>query len=495
MKHPLFELSAKQLAKKIRDREFSILEVVQNHFNRLVEVNPRINAICENFMESSMKRAKEMTEEVYQKDPSDLPPLFGVPFSIKEMIEIAGAHRTGGNVHYKDFVGKKNATVVQRMLDAGAIPLGTTNVPELGFWFECTNTIYGTTNNPYDLKRTAGGSSGGEAALIGSGASPIGLGSDIGGSIRMPAAFCGIFGLKPTAKSIPLTGHFPFFDDDFQTLKAQNYAHTSIGPMCRKAEDLEILFEILCGSDGVDLETRNKEDVLKNIPLFSGPSFKLNEIDVHFLPSPEIHLATPVEDEVSQRVSQVAQTFLELGCNIFEFDRRFFVESTVLWGHAVKSTKNRKFKDLLSPNEDVQFSKEFFHLFRGSSPYTFPALAVAYLEDILTGQSDIGESLAKVEVMKKALQLKLKTNSVLILPVFPRIAPLHKSTFVKPFDYVYSGIFTVLGFPSVTVPVGLNSEGLPLSVQIISSPGCDHLLFRFAEILENLFGGWVQPTR
>jgi fatty acid amide hydrolase 2 len=505
MKHPLFELSAKQLAEKIRQRELSVFEVVQNHFNRLLEVNSQINAVCESFMEASLKKAKEMTEEVYKKNRSDLPPLFGVPFSIKEMIEIQGAHRTGGNVHYRNFIGKKNATVVDRMLLAGAIPIATTNVPELGFWFECTNTIYGTTNNPYDMRRTAGGSSGGEAALIGSGASPLGLGSDIGGSIRMPAAFCGIFGLKPSARSIPLTGHFPFFDDDFQFLKGPSYAHTTMGPMCRKAEDLELMFELLCGSDGTDQETRPKEEILKNKHFFSVPSFKLNQIDVYFLPDPEIHLASPVESEVSEKISQVAQTFLELGCNIYEFPRRFFVESTLLWGHAVKSTKNKKFKELLSPQEEIHFTKEFYKTFRGSGEYTFPALAVAFLEDYLLRKSssssehdltqDLEKSLARLELMKTQLSDKLKTNAVLIFPVFPRVAPLHNSTFTRPFDYTYSGIFTVLGFPSVSIPVGLNAEGLPLSVQIVASPNCDHLLFRFSEILENLFGGWIQPKK
>lgn len=490
-KNKIFEYSAKQLAKKIRDRELSIIEVVHGHITLMEEVNPKINAICEKFFDQALDEAKKKTELQYKTAPEELPPLFGVPFSVKEMIAMTGARRTGGNIHYKNKISQKNSTLVQRLLDAGGIPLATSNVPELGFWFECSNSIYGRTNNPYDLDRTCGGSSGGEGALIGAGASPFGLGSDIGGSIRIPANFCGIFGHKPTAKSFPMTGHFPFNDEDFARLTKQSYTHTTTGPMTRKAEDLEFLFDLLCGSDGIDLETRSKAEVQKTKTLWS--PFRLNEIDVHFLSDPEIHLASTTSREVSAKVSQTAQTFLELGCNIHEFDRRFFLSSVEIWGNAVKSTKNRKFSELLSPETKIDFKKEFLNMVMQKPNHTFPSLAVALLEDVLTSEKDQSAYLQSLQIMKEKLLRTLHKNSILIMPVHPRVAPRHHHPLTKPFDYIYSGIFTVLGFPAVSVPLGLNSQGVPLGIQLIAAPGGDYLLFRMAEVLENLFGGWLQP--
>ena len=184
----LIRCSAGELAQKIARREFSVVEVVEAYISRQEQVTA-LNALVENDYQRAREDASQKDRWLAKHRGGEIPPLFGVPFTIKEMISVAGMKQTLGSVHRRDVRQTHDATVVQRWRQAGAIPLGTTNVPELGFWFECENPVYGWTRNPYDPSRTAGGSSGGEAALLGAGASVLGLGSDVGGSIRVPSSF------------------------------------------------------------------------------------------------------------------------------------------------------------------------------------------------------------------------------------------------------------------------------------------------------------------
>lgn len=491
----IFEMSTQQLIRKLKKKEFSPLELVHSMINKIEEENEHLNAVCEKFYETALVIAKQKTELLMTMDPADLPPLFGIPFSIKEMFSFQGAKRTAGSIHHQNDISTKTSTVVQRLIDAGAVPLVTTNVPELGFWYECFNPVYGQTNNPYDIKRTPGGSSGGESALIGAGCQPIGLGSDIGGSIRMPAFFCGVFGHKPTEKTIPFTGHFPYDYDSFNETPFDKYPHTAAGPITRKAADLELMFELLCGADGIDPQTVSREEALKNKDLFSSKNFHLNQIKVYHLNAPEIHLASLPEKEVSEKVSEVAQALMSLGCTIKEFDRRFFVHAVELWGAEVKRTKTTKFSELLSPDNKIQYAKELLHIFTGQPHYTFSNLAVALLEDVLVSPQYPELQFQEHEQMKQRLLSLLDDQSILILPVHPRVAPKHNVSKLTPFDFIYTGIFTSLGFPAVSIPLGLNAQGLPTGIQIVARPSCDHLCFRMATVLENLFGGWIAPQR
>ena len=179
-------------------------------------------------------------------DPAELPPLLGVPCTIKESFAVAGLPNSAGLDHRKDLRAPANSTAVQRLVDAGAIPLGVTNVSELTLWIESTNRVYGRTNNAYDRRRTAGGSSGGEGAAIGSGFAPFGIGTDFGGSIRIPAFFNGVFGHKPTGSLVPHTGHFPAPKDEVGSRLL------GIGPLARRAEDLWPVTRALAGPDGID---------------------------------------------------------------------------------------------------------------------------------------------------------------------------------------------------------------------------------------------------
>jgi len=240
---PLIYSSTTALAQAIRDRRISSEELVNACLARIQEVNPKINAVVQLAADQARAQAREADAALARRESRGL--LHGVPMTIKDSLDTAGLISTGGTKGRASFVPKEDATVVARLRAAGAILLGKTNTPELTLSFETTNLVYGRTSNPYDLSRTSGGSSGGAAAIVASGGAPFDIGSDYGGSIRLPSHFCGIAGIKPTAGRVPRTGHiYPFGGilDSFQ----------QIGPLARSVDDLALLLPLIAGPDGVD---------------------------------------------------------------------------------------------------------------------------------------------------------------------------------------------------------------------------------------------------
>ncbi|MGD8566372.1 MAG: amidase, partial [Candidatus Bathyarchaeota archaeon] len=202
--------SATELARAIRAKEISSKDVVETFLQRIERMNPKLNAIVQLAADDVREQASEADASLAKGRIKG--PLHGVPITVKDNIEVSKLYCTGGTKGRVSFIPKRDATVVSRMRDAGAIILGKTNMPELALAFETDNLIYGRTSNPHNLLCTPGGSSGGEAAIIAAGGSPLGLGNDMGGSIRLPAHFCGIVGIKPTSGRVPHTGTFPWPD-------------------------------------------------------------------------------------------------------------------------------------------------------------------------------------------------------------------------------------------------------------------------------------------
>jgi amidase len=241
MSNELWRNSATDLAKMIRDKEVSSREVIESHIERIEAVNPVVNAITVLLAESALGAADEADKNKASG------PLHGVPFSIKENIDCLGSATTQGVPALIDSMPSSDAPIVARMKAAGAIPLGRTNLPEMGLRITTDNPLRGRTMNPWDLSRTAGGSSGGEASALATGMSPIGLGNDIGGSLRNPAYCCGITSLKPSTGRIPHASSIPPLDFDLsQQLMAVN------GPMARHVADIKLGYEILSGRDPRD---------------------------------------------------------------------------------------------------------------------------------------------------------------------------------------------------------------------------------------------------
>src|SRR5881227_3839004 len=236
-------LPAVQMAEQIRHRKISPVELVEAHLRKIKKLNPVLNAFVQVDAEGAFRQAREA--EVAVRRGAKLGALHGVPVSIKSSIEVAGFRCEAGTKLRQGTVASQDAPLVSRLRDAGAIILGTTNTPELLMAWETDNLLYGRTNNPWVLTRTPGGSSGGEAAAIASGMSAAGVGSDGGGSIRVPAHFSGICGLKPTPGRLPSTGHFPASGGPFAFLGV-------VGPMARTIADLKVLFEVMQGPDNGD---------------------------------------------------------------------------------------------------------------------------------------------------------------------------------------------------------------------------------------------------
>src|SRR6195256_5301067 len=232
--------SAVCMAEQIREKTLSPVELVEAHLTRIQELNSKLNAFVQ--VDAEGARQQALLAEAAARDGRELGVLHGVPLSIKSSIEVEGLRWEAGTKLRAGVRGERDAPLVARLRQAGAIILGVTNAPELLMAWETDNLLYGRTNNPWDLTRTPGGSSGGEAAAIGAGMSAGGVGSDGGGSIRVPAHFSGICGLKPTPGRIPATGHYPVSAGPCASIGV-------VGPMARTVVDLKILFEVMQGAD------------------------------------------------------------------------------------------------------------------------------------------------------------------------------------------------------------------------------------------------------
>ncbi|MCE3009706.1 MAG: amidase [Proteobacteria bacterium] len=484
----LLEKGAFELAQMIHSGEVSSHEVVKAHIDRIEDINPKINAMVEHRFEKALEESLICDEALVQKKVDlEKRPLLGVPFSMKEMIHVENMKSTLGSLHRKNFRATEDATVTERLQAAGAICLGTTNVPEVGFWFECDNPVYGKTHNPYDLQRTAGGSSGGEAALIASGGSPFGIGSDIGGSIRIPAAFCGIFGHKPSEGVIPFTGHFPLSISTAKEMSPDEYPFTVLGPMARKGSDLYPLMKLLIGPDGYDLSCKPNFEMQNKLNDFES-------LKVYVLAEPLIHGASQTEPSIASAVERCAEYLKQFGAQIRPLEQKTFLKAFDLWKSRAKSIPGRHFPSYLSNGNAIDYKTEFFNLLRGRRKYTLPALLTAFLDELDSGNTDVPTLMNELDKLDRHLRNLLRNNAVILMPTHPRTAPRHNSTFSRPFDFVYTGVFNALGYPASVAPLGFDDQGLPLSVQIVALPQNDHLCLSVMESLEIAFGGWKLPS-
>ena len=236
--------SAKSIAQAIQDKEVSAVEVVEAHLDRIAEVNDKLNAVVRLCAERALEEAREADSALALGESKG--PLHGVPMTLKDSLDTEGVVTTGATTGRRDFVPDRDSTVAARLRAAGAILLGKTNTPELTLAGETDNLVYGRTNNPFDLDRTPGGSSGGAGAIIAAGGSPLDVGSDTGGSVRLPSHFSGIAGIKPNSGRVPRTGHIIPYG-----LGATD-AYTQNGPMARFVEDLILSLPIISGPDWED---------------------------------------------------------------------------------------------------------------------------------------------------------------------------------------------------------------------------------------------------
>ncbi|EPB77847.1 Amidase [Ancylostoma ceylanicum] len=413
-------------------------------------------------------------------------PLLGVPFTVKDALQVEGQIVTCGIHNEKNNRCTQTAEVIKRMEAAGAILIAITNVPEACYWLESSNGIYGLTKNPYDSRRIVGGSSGGEGALISAAGSVIGIGSDIGGSIRIPSFMNGIFGLKPTPGVVPLDGYI-------KTPKGFQTQMVCFGPMCRYAEDMPLLMEVMAGDRAVDLHLKDSVD-FKKIRIFYMEGIQAPTIQ---------SLSCEMMSTLLKAVSYFEDEF---NLEAIRLDLPLATKAIDMLFTSLQAEGAPKISEsLLSLKGDkgsLNWKTELPKLLTGKSVHTPGALFMALFESM--GKKSEEEK-AEVWVIT-ALQIRrlrdrltrqvaetLGDDGILLFASWPTTAPFHHQPVFTFFDIAYTGLFNALALPVMQCPMGLDSRGLPLGVQVVGARNSDRLLIAAAQQLSQAFGGWIPP--
>ncbi len=478
-------LSALEMAGLVRRGEVSPVELVEAHIARIEATGPSLNAlVVPRFAEA---RAEARAAEARVQQGAPLPPLHGVPCTVKELISVAGLPITIGSLHRRERRAAADASVVARLRAAGAIVLGLTNQPEMAFAIECDNLIYGRTNNPYDLSRTPGGSSGGEGAIIAAGGSPFGLGSDAGGSVRIPAAFCGICGHKPSAGLVPLTGHYPL--DDLQPGRPvpRKSRGIVIGPLARRAADLFPLLQLIAGPDGIDLDVGEH-------PLGDPARIDMRGRRVLLYADPKMRMAGRVRPDLRAAAHRAAQVLRERGATVELWDHPSLNRAVEIWGSTLSAESTQSLRQAIGDGTPPRLFRELLRHVVGRPRYTLAALEYCAGEALVSpGPEAQAHLVAEGQALGRHLSAELGPGNVLIMPPHPRVAPRHRSTLWRPLDAAYTAIWNALGLPATVVPMGLSPSGLPLAVQIVGGPLRDDVTIAAAMAIEEATGGWTPP--
>ncbi|KAI4884988.1 hypothetical protein NFI96_020256 [Prochilodus magdalenae] len=484
VRNPLLTVPAVQLAEKIRRREVTSVEVVQAYIDRIQEVNPLLNAVVKDRFSAALSEAAHVDRLIDEETGgeealADRFPLLGVPLSVKECFLLQGMPCTTGVVSRAGVLASADAPAVALLKRAGAIPIGVTNTPELCMWMESSNHLYGTTNNPYDIQRMCGGSSGGEGSILGSGGSVIGVGSDIGGSIRMPCFFNGIFGHKGTTGIVCNDGQHP-------PSSGMHEEFLSTGPMCRYAEDLLPMLRIMAGANADKLSLSSEVD-LKKLRFFT-------VVDDGGSP-----LTSPVDKQLVEAQRKVAQRLeSDLGVKVKEISFPQLKYSHQIWDTFLAlPDKDGKppqpFVELMANGGPAVWPVwELIKWLFGKSDHTIPAIGLALLDSIRS-PTPPPFILQQKEALQRSMEEVLGTNGVLLYPPHPVLAQKHHHPIFTPFNASYTGIFNILGLPVTQCPLGLSVEGLPLGVQVVAGKLQDHLTLAVALYLQKVFGGWRDP--
>jgi Asp-tRNA(Asn)/Glu-tRNA(Gln) amidotransferase A subunit family amidase len=462
-------LSASRMAEELRRREFSPVELVKAHLDQIEKLNPRINAYVHVDGEGALKAARDQEAQIVRS--SRLGALHGVPVSIKSSIEVASMPVEAGTRLRAGSIAGGDAPLVNRLRKAGAIVLGVTNAPELLMAWETDNLLYGRTNNPWDLSRTAGGSSGGEAAAIASGCSAGGVGSDGGGSIRVPAHFCGICGLKPTPGRIPATGHFPQSLGPFALLGV-------VGPLARNVADLKLLFQAMAGPD---LGDPSAAPVRLRWP-------KMRQLKKTRIAYFEDDGRSPVTEETRQAVRQAAEGLRRTGFQVEAFRPQGLERARQLWwklfgvaGGMLLGPMTEGHESELSP-----ILREFNRWVAAEPRHTAQTLLDTWM----------GRDLARIDLFAQMESFPVLLCPVASVPAFThgeRRWQIEGKTVEYLDAWSYSQWFNLLGMPAATVPVGRSREGLPLGVQIAARPWQEELVLQVAEQIEQSRGEYEFP--
>lgn len=462
-------LSAAAMVEQIRKKKISPVELVEAHLAQIEKLNPKLNAFAHVDAERARRAARDAETAVMQEKKLGL--LHGVPVSIKSSFEVTGLRCESGTRLRAGYVPGQDAPLVARLRAAGAIVLGVTNTPELLMAWETDNLLYGRTNSPWDLARTPGGSSGGEAAAIAAGMSAGGVGSDGGGSIRVPAHFSGICGLKPTPGRIPATGHFPVSTGPFALIGV-------VGPMARTVADLQLLFEAMQGPDFGDT-------CAAPIPLCRPSPEETRKLTIGYF---EDDGRTPVTPETRAAGHTAAEALRNAGFKVEPFRPEGLEEARQLWWKYFVVACGMLLRPMFKGCESDM------------SPILKQFLEWSVAEPALTAQTLL-EAWIERDLLRTRFFAQMQEYPILLCPVaaIPTFRHGERSWQVegKSVHYLdawsYAEFFNLLGNPAAVVPVSRSLEGLPIGVQIVGLPWEEEKVLAVAAALEQQCGGWRRP--
>jgi Asp-tRNA(Asn)/Glu-tRNA(Gln) amidotransferase A subunit family amidase len=464
----LIQLPAWRMAGEIRNGNISATELLEAHLDRITRCNPQLNAFVSIDEQGARFRAKEADDAV--RGGRQLGALHGVPITIKSSIDVSGLLCECGTQIRRGYVPPSDAPLVSRLKAAGAVILGNTTVPEFLMAWETHSALYGRTNSPFDLKRTPGGSSGGEAAAIAACCSAGGIGSDGGGSIRVPAHFSGICGLKPTPGRIPATGHFPSSVGPFALLGV-------VGPMARTVRDLQLLFEATAGP-------HNGDPNAAPIPPRPESAVSLHQTRIGYF---EDDGRTPVTPETRRAIRRAAEILRADGFVVEPFRPEGLDDACRLWRVLFVDAAAMVLRQAYAQRESEMYSivAEIIEAAANNPP--------------LTGERLL-ETLFERDILRARFLDQMERYPILLCPVnaVPAFRHGERSWTVdgQTVEYLdassYSQWFNLLGNPAASVPIDRSDEGLPIGVQIVGRPWDEERVLAIAAALERS-GGWKAP--
>jgi Asp-tRNA(Asn)/Glu-tRNA(Gln) amidotransferase A subunit family amidase len=467
MAQPFYSSVAETL-EKFRRKELSPGELIAAHLDRIAQIQPRLNAFVHIDAESARARARDSESRIARG--AALRPLEGIPLTVKSSVDVAGWPCPAGSLLRKDYVPTTNAPLVSRLEDAGAILLGNTNTPEFLMAYESDNRLSGKTSNPWNPDYSAGGSSGGEAAAIASGCSMGGVGSDGGGSIRTPAHFCGICGLKPTPGRIPTTGHFPPGAGAFGWIGV-------VGPMASTVADLHALFAIMSGPDPGDA-------LSAPVPLREVVATDLHGLRIGILENPELGRPTP---ETLSTLRRAAQLLCDLNHHVEPLKLEKLNQTLELWWFFFGPVIADLFRQSTTGKESEL------------SPMLSGYLEVALAEPKVTletfQKACVDRDLVRESLLRQLRDVPILLSAVSTAPAFKHGAGNYRPN--DPHNYRDTMRFcqwlNLAGFPGLSLPMGQSPEGLPINIQLIARPYEEELLLAVAAQLEQARGPWQSP--
>lgn len=489
--NPLFA-TASQLAEMIRNKEVSAVEVLNAHFKQIEKYNHQINAITTLNKQKARQRAIAADAAIAKGENWGI--LHGVPVTIKDFLETADLASTAGYLPLKNYIPQQNAVTVARLQAAGAIILGKTNTPELGTDYQTNNPLFGRTNNPWNLNITAGGSSGGSASAIAAGFSPLDLGSDLGGSIRLPAHYCGVYGFMPTEGRVSTRGHIPPLPGQTKYIRQM----LRIGPLARSIKDLQLCMSLIAGTDNRQLD-------IPPVPLDKPSNKQLSELKIAGTYGYDF---LPVSQDTRSCLQNLFNCLIDAGCNFSES-----YPSSQKWSEIIANSSILSFFELFASTNSLKDLMRGFQLalkneFLTRTQTTYKSSSSIHLKKNLAFLPSLAKYKAILAIRDHAMAEMdrfMDEWDAWLCPVsldaaFPHCdfgQPIEVEGVKIPYLLNCGGYTMPLNFtgnPVVVIPIGKNASGLPIGVQIIGKRWQDLNLLAIAKQIDQVAGNFQPPT-